>query len=79
MIDLVDIMTLYQPKHCRECGTQVSDHSRTLLCRKCDSRLRARARTLKRRAEGVCVLCGSPVEDGFKRCAACREKRRKPR
>lgn len=81
MIDTIsfNIMSLYEPKFCTECGVQVSDHSRTMLCRKCDSRLKARARMAGYRAAGLCCLCGSELEEGYKRCAACRAKRRQRR
>ena len=72
----IDIMFLYHPKHCKECGTQLSDQSKIELCHKCSARLRARARRAERDAAGRCRNCGAELDGIHKQCAACRARQR---
>ncbi len=74
----MNIMELYQPKHCKNCGKEISDRSRTMLCINCYNNLRLKANRIKYEAQGLCGYCGRET-DWHKECLTCRTKRQEYR
>ena len=72
----VDVMFLYHPRYCTECGERLSDSTKTGKCPRCSARLRARARRAARDAAGRCRNCGAELDGIHKQCDACRARQR---
>lgn len=72
-----DITTVYQPRRCKKCGTQVSDRNRSGLCGRCRAAGFHRKLFAERREAGLCPYCGKhQIDPKYARCAECREKKR---
>ena len=75
----MNIMDLYQPKHCTNCGKVISDRSRVMLCINCNNNLRLKANRIRYEAQGLCGYCGRETDGVYKECLTCRMKRRQYR